>query len=44
LCGKAANLRTAFRILEADRMRYQIGHYTASQLIETTSKMEERIG
>ena len=44
LRSKAADLRTAFRILNADLMRYQIGQYTASQLIETYSKVEERIG
>ena len=44
LRSKAADLRTAFRILNADLMRYRIGQYTASQLIETYSKVEERIG
>ena len=44
LRSKAADLRTAFRILNADLMRYQIGQYSASQLIGTYSKVEERIG
>ena len=42
--AKAADLRTACRILNADLMRYRIGQYTASQLIESYSKVEERIG
>ena len=42
--SKAADLRTAFRILNADLMRYRIGQYSASQLIESYSKVEERIG
>ncbi len=42
--AKAADLRTACRILNADLMRYRIGQYTALRLIETTSKVEERIG
>jgi hypothetical protein len=44
LRSKAADLRTAFRILNADLMRYRIGEYTASELIGTYSKVEERIG
>jgi len=44
LRSKAADLRTAFRILNADLMRYRIGEYTASELIETYSKVEKRIG
>ena len=42
--AKAADLRTACRILNADLIRYQIGQYTALRLIESTSKVEERIG
>jgi hypothetical protein len=44
LRSKAADLRTAFRILNADLMRYRIGECSASQLIESYSKVEERIG
>jgi hypothetical protein len=44
LRSKAADLRTAFRILNTDLMRYRIGQYTASQLIESYSNVEERIG
>ena len=42
--SKAADLRTAFRILNADLIRYRIGDFSALQLIETYSKVEERIG
>lgn len=44
LRSKAADLRTAFRLLNADLMRYRIGELTASQLIASYSKAEERIG
>jgi hypothetical protein len=44
LRSKAADLRTAFRILNADLMRYRIGDMTASDLIASYSKAEERIG
>ena len=44
LRSKAADLRTAFRILNADLMRYRIGERSALQLIESYSKVEERIG
>lgn len=44
LRSKAADLRTAFRILNADLMRYRIGEINASQLITSYSKAEERIG
>lgn len=44
LRSKAADLRTAFRILNADLMRYRIGEYSAAQLIESYRKAEERIG
>jgi hypothetical protein len=44
LRSKAADLRTAFRILNADLMRYRIGECSASQFIESYSKVEERIG
>lgn len=44
LRSKAADLRTAFRILNADLMRYRIGEYSATQLIESYRKAEERIG
>lgn len=44
LRSKAADLRTAFRILNADLMRYRIGELNASQLIASYSKAEERIG
>lgn len=44
LRSKAADLRTAFRILNADLMRYRIGELSASQLISSYRKAEERIG
>jgi hypothetical protein len=44
LRSKAADLRMCFRMLNADLMRYRIGELTASQLITTYSKAEERIG
>lgn len=44
LRSKAADLRTAFRLLNADLMRYRIGELTAAQLITSYSKAEERIG
>jgi len=44
LRSKAADLRTAFRILNADLMRYRIGEYSAAQPIMTYSKVEEGIG
>ena len=44
LRSKAADLRTAFRILNGDLMRYRIGERSASELIESYSKVEEQIG
>jgi hypothetical protein len=44
LRSKAADLRSAYRILKADLMRYSIGALTAADLIETYQKAEERIG
>ena len=44
LRSKAADLRSAFRILNADLMRYRIGERSASELIESYSKVEEQIG
>jgi hypothetical protein len=44
LRSKAADLRTAFRMLNADLMRYQIGECSPAQLIASYSKAEERIG
>lgn len=44
LRSKAADLRVAYRLLNADLMRYRIGQLTASELIASYSKVEERIG
>lgn len=44
LRAKAADMRSAFRLLNADLMRYRIGTLTASQLIESYSKAEEVLG
>jgi hypothetical protein len=44
LRSKAADLRSAFRILNADLMRYRIGDISASDLIKTYRLAEERIG
>jgi hypothetical protein len=42
--SKAADMRMAYRMLKADLMRYRIGELTASQLITSYTKAEERIG
>jgi hypothetical protein len=44
LRSKAADLRMAYRMLNADLMRYRIGELNASQLITSYSKAEERVG
>ena len=44
LRSKAADLRSAFRLLTTELMRYQIGAITAEQLIDTYSKAETMIG
>jgi hypothetical protein len=44
LRAKAADMRSAFRLLNADLMRYRIGTLSASQLIESYSKAEEVLG
>ena len=44
LRSKAADMRMAYRMLKSDLMRYRIGELTASQLITSYTKAEERIG
>jgi hypothetical protein len=44
LRSKAADLRSAYRLLNTDLMRYRMGYLNPSQLIDSYSKAEERIG
>ncbi|MFN9545608.1 MAG: hypothetical protein ACK6AD_00845 [Cyanobacteriota bacterium] len=44
LRAKAADMRSAYRLLNADLMRHRIGALSVSQLIESYSKAEEVLG